>query len=198
MDRSSLTPRLLVAIDREHAAWAALLAEVGEARMHEPGAMGDWTFKDLVAHLTGMQGYLLGQLEDAIHGQTPLPLAWQPDRDSAAWITAWLYETHCHRPLASILAESHTVYARLAQAVAHLPPAALIDPHGFSCLQGHALATEILSGALFAHLHNEHEPQVRRWLATTRAPQTATRRDQGGDCPRLRRLPSAEGESLSV
>ena len=42
----------LAAIERERAAWENLLAEVGEDRMLEPGPMGDWTFKDLVAHLT--------------------------------------------------------------------------------------------------------------------------------------------------
>ena len=44
---------VLAAIDRERDAWETLLVEVGEARMLEPGAMGDWTFKDLTAHITG-------------------------------------------------------------------------------------------------------------------------------------------------
>lgn len=36
---------------RERAAWELLLAEVGEARMSTPGAMGDWTFRDLLCCL---------------------------------------------------------------------------------------------------------------------------------------------------
>ena len=40
---------VLAAIDRERDMWETLLVEVGEARMLEPGAMGDWTFKDLAA-----------------------------------------------------------------------------------------------------------------------------------------------------
>ena len=44
---------LLEAIEREREAWEALLAEVGEDRMLEAGPMGEWTFKDLVAHLNG-------------------------------------------------------------------------------------------------------------------------------------------------
>ena len=31
--------------------WRDLVAEMGPERMLEPGPMGDWTFKDLAAHL---------------------------------------------------------------------------------------------------------------------------------------------------
>jgi hypothetical protein len=167
MERSSLTRCLLGAIAQERAAWEALLAEVGEDRMLESGAMGDWTFQDMVAHLTGMHGWLLAQLEDAVRGQTPLPLAWQPDRDSEAWITAWLYDTRHDQPLSTILAESRAVYDRLTEAIARFPDPVLSDPHRFSCLQGQALDASILSGAIFAHWHEDHEPELRRWLATT-------------------------------
>ena len=44
---------LLEQIERERAFWEGLVAEVGEARMLQPGATGEWTFKDVVAHLNG-------------------------------------------------------------------------------------------------------------------------------------------------
>jgi hypothetical protein len=31
--------------------WGDLVAEVGRERMLEPGPMGEWTFKDMAAHL---------------------------------------------------------------------------------------------------------------------------------------------------
>jgi hypothetical protein len=156
----------LAAIERERADWEALLAEVGEARMLEPGAMGDWTFKDLAAHLTGLRGHILCCLEDAACGRPELPLAWQSDRDSDAMITAWLFEIHHQRALSDILAESRASYARLAEAVANLPDETLTDPGRFACLDGRSRAATVISGAFFAHLHVEHEPEVRRWLVT--------------------------------
>lgn len=37
----------------ERARWEVLLAQVGSEHMRQPGALGEWTFKDLVAHLNG-------------------------------------------------------------------------------------------------------------------------------------------------
>ena len=58
---------VLAAIDRERDAWETLLVEVGEARMLEPGAMGEWTFKDLTAHITGWRARALQRLEAAAY-----------------------------------------------------------------------------------------------------------------------------------
>ena len=52
MDQPTTKAALLERVRRERADWERLLAEVGEARMEEPGPMGQWTFKDLQAHLT--------------------------------------------------------------------------------------------------------------------------------------------------
>jgi len=44
---------LLERIERERGLWEDLVAEIGEDRMLQPGATGDWSFKDVVAHLNG-------------------------------------------------------------------------------------------------------------------------------------------------
>jgi hypothetical protein len=45
-----------------------------------------------------------------------------------------------------------------------LPDEALNDPNRFPWLEGNALGAQILSGEFFSHLHEEHEPEIRRWL----------------------------------
>ena len=49
-----------------------------------------------------------------------------------------------------------------------LPEDALWDPDHFPGMEGQALGPEIVSGAYFLHLHEDHEPDVRRWLAAAR------------------------------
>ncbi len=56
---------LLASIEGERDAWNALVSEVGEGRMEEPGPMGAWTFKDLAAHLTGWRERTIGRIEAA-------------------------------------------------------------------------------------------------------------------------------------
>ena len=63
MDQPTTKAALLERVRRERADWERLLAEVGEARMEEPGPMGQWTFKDLQAHLTAWQRHGLAPLE---------------------------------------------------------------------------------------------------------------------------------------
>lgn len=53
MAKATTKGQALAAIDAERNAWRELVAAVGPGRMDAPGPMGDWTFKDLVAHLTG-------------------------------------------------------------------------------------------------------------------------------------------------
>ncbi|HNP74253.1 MAG TPA: hypothetical protein PKK15_24250, partial [Kouleothrix sp.] len=56
---------LLELIERERGLWDAMVAEVGEGRMLQPGASGDWSFKDVVAHLNGWRIVTLARLAAA-------------------------------------------------------------------------------------------------------------------------------------
>jgi hypothetical protein len=162
------TGEVLAAIERERAAWEALLAEVGEARMLEPGPMGEWSFKDLAAHLTGWRARSLQRLEAAANGQPePAPL-WPAALQTDDEINAWIHELNQERLLGEVIAESRESYARLAEIVQKLPEEALSDPNYFPWTEGSALGEAIVNGTFFGHLHEEHEPDLRRWLSASR------------------------------
>ena len=161
---------VVAAINREREAWDALLAEVGEDRMLEPGPMGEWTFKDLADHLTAWRERGLQRLEAAAHGQPEPPASWptelndENDEDVDA-INAWFQKQSDEKLLGEVLDESRESYARLAEAVLQLPDEALTDPAYFAWTDGLALGPEILNGGYFDHLHGEHEASIRHWLA---------------------------------
>ena len=170
------TGEALAAIERERAAWENLLGEVGESRMLEPGPMGEWTFKDLTAHLNGWRERSLAKIEAAAHGQpepaTPWPaeLGTGEDDEEVERINAWIYEQNKDRLLTEILQESREGYARLAAIVSMVPEEDLNDPARFPSLGGGALGPSLVSGATFGHFHEEHEAAVRSWLARPVAP----------------------------
>lgn len=161
----------VAAINREREAWDTLLAEVGEDRMLEPGPMGDWTFKDLVAHLTDWRERTLRRLEAAAQGQPEPPAPWpadleDDDEDKAVdAINAWFQEQSANKLLGEVLDESRASYARLADVVQQLPDAALTDGGYFAWTGGQPLGEAITSGVIFGHLYDEHEAEIRRWLA---------------------------------
>jgi hypothetical protein len=156
--------QVLAAIDRERDAWETLLAEVGEARMFEPGAMGDWTFKDLVAHITGWRSRALQRLEAAARGQPEPAPPWPGNLATDDVINDWIYERNRDRFLGEVVDESRESYARLAEIIQMLPDEALTDSNRFPWMEGEALGPAIASGSFFSHLHEEHEPEIREWL----------------------------------
>lgn len=161
MSDKTVKDALLAQIRMEHAGWRALLAEIGEERMEQPGPMGDWTFKDLVAHLGGWREWTFRKLE-AGPGGKPAPF-WPSTLTDDDEINNWFYEQNRDRPLRDVLADYDASFGRLAVAIAALPDEDIATPGRFDWMEGRALA----DAQFFEHLHEEHEPSIRAWLART-------------------------------
>lgn len=153
---------LMKEIQDERAAWHALLAEVGEERMEEPGPMGDWTFKDLAAHLTFWQERMLARIEAGPGGNPPVPwptsLGDEDEVDDWDELNAWIYERYRDRPLRDVLADADRSYERFAELIARMPEDDLTTPGRFG------FDKPLVEGDFFGHLHEEHEPSIREWL----------------------------------
>jgi len=166
MNRSTTKAGLLDWARRERAVWEGLVAEVGVARMDEPGPMGAWTFKDLLDHLEAWQAFEQGILEQALTGERPAP-AWSagldPERDQDRINQAVDEATHA-RPLPETLRAARATWDRLEEGIATLPESALTDPAHFPWMGGKALGPALVRAAT-AHLHQDHEVDVRAWLA---------------------------------
>ena len=151
-------------IQDEQAAWQALLAEVGEDRMEEPGPMGAWTFKDLAAHLLFWQERMFDRMEAGPGGNPPAPwpaeLGDEDETDNWDEINAWIRDQHRERPLRDVLADVDRSYERFAQLIATMPDEELLTPGRYEAMGPEAL----IEADFFGHLHEEHEPSVREWL----------------------------------
>lgn len=167
-ERNPTTDDITQAIDQEQAAWRALVAEVGEERMLEPGPMGEWTFKDLAAHLTGWRERSLRFLEFATRGEPQPPPPWPAElKDDVDAINEWIYTQNHHRSLEAVLADADVSFERLSTAVQALPADELWDRQRFSWLKGAALGEVIVDRSFFGHFPEEHESAVRAWLTGT-------------------------------
>jgi hypothetical protein len=158
---------LLERIEEERGLWEALLAEVGEGRMEEPGVNGVWTFKDMMSHLIAYRRQTVGRLQAGAEGTAPPPPPWPPewdDNDEAQLdrINAYIYEANRDRPLTEVLAESRAQFGQMRDAVAALSDDALFTTSRFTWLEGWPLAAVLDSS--YQHLHEEHEPDIRAWL----------------------------------
>ncbi len=56
---------LIGGLQEEYQNWQALLDQIGPTRIDQPGVNGDWSMKDIVAHLTGWNRWLVARLQAA-------------------------------------------------------------------------------------------------------------------------------------
>ena len=162
MTETDARDRLVAHIRAERALWADLVNEIGEDRMTEPGAMGEWTFKDLASHLLAWRDRTIGRLEAVAEGRAIPPDPWPAELgdEEDDPINAWIHERTRDRPLRDVLDDVDRSYERYANAVAALPEESVTRPGAFPWLGGEAL----VDVELFGHLHDEHEPSLRAWL----------------------------------
>lgn len=168
MDATSKT-EWLERLEQARATWEEIVAEAGDADLDRPGAMGDWSFKDVAAHLNGWRMRTVDRLEAAARDQPPPPAPWpaelsdETDEGTEA-INRWFYEQNRDRPAAEILSESREQFQRMRAAVEAIPEEDLLTPGRYPWLDGYPLCA-VLAGS-FEHLYEEHEPAIRAWLAS--------------------------------
>jgi hypothetical protein len=151
-------------LDRERESWRSLVEDVGPDRMDEPGPMGEWSFKDLAAHLFAWRERTIGRLEAVGRGDAPPPAPWPAElgEDEDDPINAWIREQYRDRPVAGVLRDVDESYARLRAAIERLDEEVVFTPGRLPWLAGESLA----EASLYSHFLDEHEPSVRAWLAT--------------------------------
>ena len=136
-----------------------LLAEVGEARMLQPGAAGEWSVKDVIAHVMWGEREMVGVMQaHALVGSNLWDLP--EDERNAAVFTE---QRDC--PLQEVLTEEQQVYAQFLEAVQALSDEDFSDPHRFREMPEQWLPWQILAGCSFAH-YRQHTPSIRAWLSS--------------------------------
>ena len=153
---------LLNGLQEEYRQWEAFLDRIGPARMDQPGVAGPWSVKDIVAHLTGWRRRTVARLQAAQHGEPEPPPPWPSYLHTDDEINAWIYESNHGRSVHEVLDESHQVVQQLLAAIEGLPAEILKDPERHLPWLG---GQPISASEFFAHFHEEHEPDMRAWLA---------------------------------
>jgi hypothetical protein len=151
------------------------IAEAEAERMEQPGSFGEWSFKDLIAHLTGWRLVTAARLEAGQRHEEPV-FPWPAQFDEADdlhEINVWFYETNRDKPLADVLRESNETFERVEIALATMPEDDLLTPGRFAWLYwtSTALGPAVIRGTQ-NHYRREHEPAIKHWLAR----QTSTQR----------------------
>jgi len=149
------------------AQWEALLAEIPAAWMTEPGVEGEWSVKDIIAHIAWGERETLGVAQ--AHALVGSDL-WQVSEDER---NAAVFEQNRGRDLREVLGESRHVFQQYVEAVDALSEEELNDPRRFQGLPEGWRPWRIL----YDPTHYEvHAQSIRTWLERRKATSHADRR----------------------
>ncbi|HEV8193459.1 MAG TPA: ClbS/DfsB family four-helix bundle protein [Ktedonobacterales bacterium] len=166
MDGNTSKAQLLDDLRDEQARWEALLQDIGEEHMTQPGVAGEWSIKDIVAHLTGWRRRSVGRFQAALRHEPAPPPAWPPHLQTDDEINGWIYAANRDLPLADVLRDSREVFEQLMETLDAFPEADLLDPTRFRWIESEEFP--LTGAAFFAHFHEEHEPDMQTWLEQIR------------------------------
>jgi hypothetical protein len=84
-------PQILQLVRSEADALEALVGGLSDARLAEPGVSGQWSVKDILAHLTWWQLHMLKKLDNQ---QPPFALPGEDHEDTIVRINGEVYRAH--------------------------------------------------------------------------------------------------------
>ena len=161
MNNRLTTAQLLEVMHTARSNWEALLAEAGEERLTEPGVEGNWSLKDIIAHITYFEKWAADNVM-AFRTGAPRPQPEYPglevDEENAR-----IYERLRAKPLAEVLQESQASFQRSIEAAQGLRDADLYDPAFTRVPDANWTVFDLIEGDTFEH-YNDHSTSVRSWL----------------------------------
>ena len=155
------TTQLLEVMRTARSNWEALLAEVGEARLTEPGVEGDWSLKDIIAHITYFETWAADNVMAFRRGE-PRPQSEYKGLEMDER-NARIYERIRAKSLDQVLQESHVSFQRSIEAVHGLRDEDLYDPEFTRVPDADWTVFDLIEGDTFEHYH-DHITSVRAWL----------------------------------
>jgi hypothetical protein len=130
-----------------------------------PGAVGIWSVKDVLAHLTAWESELVTALVKIEHGKKGTPPIVQID-DIDEW-NAEQYHASAGRPLNIIWDDFQGVGKYLIEAIGHLDDRVLDDNRKFDWMEGEPLSYLVYENAIWHE--EEHADEIRAWRESLEA-----------------------------
>jgi hypothetical protein len=138
------------------------LEPLSDEKMEIPGVVGEWTVKDLLAHLADWEQRFIGWYEAGLRGEIPdIPapgLSWQ-DLDV---LNQRIYERHRDRPLEDVQQEFSASYEQVLATVEGIPEGEMFAVGRYAWLGANNLIGVILANT--ANHYRWAKGQIRTWL----------------------------------
>ena len=149
---------LLDLVEETFDAWMYLLESVPGDKWEQSGVSGDWSLKDIIAHITWHEE----QMVEVIEARALIGSEWwelsTPERN------ARIYEECKSAPLQDVLDDATATHQQLVHWIGTLTDEDLNEPGSFEGMPDDWHFGEILSQNTFQH-YGDHATSVAKWIS---------------------------------
>ncbi|HXZ03326.1 MAG TPA: DinB family protein [Ktedonobacteraceae bacterium] len=153
MDKLTFISRL----KKTRAQWETELAQMNGQRMLQPGIVGSWSVKDLIAHVSWYEREMVPVIRLHIFTGSEL---WELPADER---NEKIYQQNIQRPLQEIIDEGQRSYSDLLAVLQSLSDEDLNDPLRFRDMPEDWVPWQIFAGNSFEH-YQDHLPALHTWI----------------------------------
>jgi hypothetical protein len=154
MNKTPVKAELLAELDQEWAKIERICAGMSESEMVDPGAQGEWSVKDTLAHISAWEKYLLDRLGYVVTGQTPqypVMISW----DDVHRFNAQVNAENKDRPLTSVVIEFRNLYQGAMTVIEALSDELLNQPYAYDFPDDHITLLQLIRANTCEH-YREH------------------------------------------
>ena len=143
----------------ERSRWNDIMAQIDDDLMLKPGVEGDWSAKDILAHVMWYEREMVGMLKSRALVGSDL---WSLPLDER---NAGVHEETKNMTLDEVRAESARVFPELLEQLELLPSEACNDSAHFEHMPAEWEPWFVISGNTFNH-YSDHTESIRQLLAS--------------------------------
>jgi uncharacterized protein (TIGR03083 family) len=152
MPRPTTRNALLEAIEIERNALQQLLAELSPDQMVEPGTVGEWSVKDVLAHLLEWEQMVLRWHSAGLRGKVPVTPAEGFNWAQLPQLNQQIFEKHHDRPLDEIQKEFSSSYKKMLKTIQGLSDEDLFTRGRYAWTKNNTLGAYFISSTS-SHYH---------------------------------------------
>ena len=146
MPRPTSKNDLLAAIEKERGALETYLATLTPEQLGEPGIVGEWSPKDVLAHLIEWEQMVLGWHAAGLRGEVPPLPAPGFKWNQTPQLNQQIYEKHRDRPLDEVLEQFQASHREILCVIQGLSNEELFTAGRYAWTKKNTLGTYMVSG----------------------------------------------------
>ena len=145
MPRPTNKTDLLAAIDQERGALETFLETLTPEQMVATGVVGEWSVKDVLAHLIEWEQMLLGWYRAGLQGEIPALPAPGYKWNQTPQLNQMIFEKHRHRRLSEVMEQFHASHQEILTVIRALSNEELFTVGRYVWTQGNTLGAYFVS-----------------------------------------------------